>query len=52
MKKEKEEPKKEIKVSPKSDKFEKRNGLYKQYGDGDPRGPPDENDYNEEEDFF
>ena len=52
VKKEKEEPKKEIKVSPKSDEFEERKGFYKQYGDGDPQGSPDENDYNEEEDFF
>ena len=51
-KEEKEEPKKEIKVSPKSDEFEEREGLYKQYGDGDQQGPPNKNDYNEEEDFF
>ena len=51
-KKEKEEPKKEIKVIPKSEKFAERKGLYKQYGDGDPQGPPDENDYNDDGDFM
>ena len=51
-KKEKEEPKKEIKVPSKSDKFEERRGLYKQYGDGDIQGPPDENDYNDDGDFM
>ena len=51
-KKEKEESKKEIKVAPKSDKFAERKGLYKQYGDGDPQGPPDENDYNDDGDFM
>ena len=51
-KKEKEDPKSETKVPPKSDKFEERKGLYKQYGDGDPQGPPDENDYNDDGDFM
>ena len=51
-KKEKEGPKNEIKVSPKSDEFEERKGLYKQYGDGDIQGPPAEDDYNDDGDFM
>ena len=51
-KNQKEESKKEAKVAPKSDKFEERKGLYKQYGDGDIKGPPAEDDYNDDEDFM
>ena len=51
-KNQKEESKKEAKVAPKSDKFEERKGLYKQYGDGDIQGPPVEDDYNDDGDFM
>ncbi len=51
-KNQKEDPKKEIKVAPKSDKFEERKGLYKQYGDGDIQGPPADDDYNDDGDFM
>lgn len=51
-KKKKEEEKKE--VVPKSDRFEERKALYKQYGDGDISQPkPDgEDDYNDDGDFM
>ena len=51
-KKNKNEEKKENKVVPKSDRFEERKGLYKQYGDGDIQGPPAEDDYNDDGDFM
>ena len=50
-KKEKMEPKKET-PPPKSDKFEERKKLYKQYGDGDIEGERDPNDYNDDGDFM
>ena len=48
----KNEPKKEEKVEKQPDKFEERKALYKQYGDGDPQGPPAEDDYNDDGDFM
>ena len=51
-KKEKDEQKKEVKPVPKSDKFEERKGLYKQYGDGDIQAAPAEDDYNDDGDFM
>ena len=51
-KKKKEEEKKE--VVPKSDRFEERKALYKQYGDGDisQQKPDGEDDYNDDGDFM
>jgi len=51
-KKGKEEEKKE--VVPKSDRFEERKALYKQYGDGDisQQKPAGEDDYNDDGDFM
>ena len=51
-KKGKEEEKKE--VVPKSDRFEERKALYKQYGDGDisQEKPAGEDDYNDDGDFM
>ena len=37
---------------PKSDRFEERKALYKQYGDGDISKPEAEDDYNEDGDFM
>jgi len=37
---------------PKSDKFEERKALYKQYGDGDISKPEAEDDYNDDGDFM
>jgi hypothetical protein len=51
-KKNKNEDLKETKAVPKSDRFEERKGLYKQYGDGDIQGPPAEDDYNDDGDFM
>ena len=48
----KNEPKKEEKVEKPLDKFEERKALYKQYGDGDPQGPPAEDDSNDDGDFM
>ena len=45
---------KEKKVVPKSDRFEERKALYKQYGDGDISNnkPDGEEDYNDDGDFM
>ena len=51
-KKNKNEDLKETKAVPKSDRFEERKGLYKQYGDGDIQGPPAEDDYNDDGDIL
>ena len=39
-------------VVPKSDRFEERKALYKQYGDGDISKPEAEDDYNDDGDFM
>ena len=48
------EKEKEKEIAPKSDKFEERKALYKQYGDGDigPNKPEGEDDYNDDGDFM
>ena len=48
------EKEKEKEIVPKSDKFEERKALYKQYGDGDisANKPEGEDDYNDDGDFM
>ena len=48
------EKEKEKEIAPKSDKFEERKALYKQYGDGDigANKPEGEDDYNDDGDFM
>jgi len=48
------EKEKEKEIAPKSDKFEERKALYKQYGDGDigATKPDGEDDYNDDGDFM
>ena len=48
------EKEKEKEIAPKSDKFEERKALYKQYGDGDigANKPDGEDDYNDDGDFM
>ena len=52
--KNKKEKKEEKEVVPKSDRFEERKALYKQYGDGDisENKPDGEDDYNDDGDFM